>query len=51
MNDWEPTFDEAELVDLALAVASGGMAKQDPVKAFESRCHPIGELSTSPLEV
>ena len=45
MNDWEPTFDEGDLVDLVLAVASRGMTKQDLIKVFESRCHPVGESS------
>ena len=27
MNDWEPTFDEEELVDLVLAIASGRLSK------------------------
>jgi hypothetical protein len=36
------TFDEPELVDLVLAVASGGMSKRDLIEVFESRCHPIG---------
>ncbi len=43
MNDWEPTFDETELVDLVLAVASGGMTKQDLIQAFESRCRPVAD--------
>lgn len=40
MNDWEPTFDEAELVDLVLAVATSRLPKPDLVAAFESRCRP-----------
>ena len=42
MNEWEPTFDEGELVELVLAVASGAIAKPDLVPIFESRCHPVG---------
>jgi death on curing protein len=41
MNDWEATFNETELVDLVLAVASGKMAKHELLAAFESRCRPI----------
>ena len=41
MNDWEPAFDETELINLVLAVASGRMAKQDLIETFESRCRPI----------
>lgn len=51
MNDWEPTFDETELVDLVLAVASGGMKKQDLINAFESRCRPIGESTNAAPEI
>lgn len=43
MNDWEPGFDEAELVDLVLAVASHGMAKEQLKQTFESRCRHLGE--------
>ena len=38
MNDWEPTFDEQELVDLVLAVASNGLSKHGLILKFESRC-------------
>jgi death-on-curing protein len=38
MNDWEPTFDDLELVDLVLAVASGGLSKAELIRIFESRC-------------
>lgn len=51
MNDWEPTFDETELVDLVLAVASGGMTKQDLTEAFEARCRPIDDSSNTAPEV
>jgi death-on-curing protein len=39
VNDWEPTFDANELVELVLAVASGRIAKLDLIQIFESRCH------------
>ena len=51
MNDWEPTFDETELVDIVLAVASGRMTKPDLIDNFEHRCHPIGEASNYAPEV
>jgi hypothetical protein len=38
MNGWEPTFNQEELVDLVLSVASGGLNKQGLVEIFESRC-------------
>ena len=38
MNDWEPTFDEDELAELVLAVASGTVGKPDLIQVFESRC-------------
>jgi death-on-curing protein len=47
LNDWEPTFDETELVDFVLAVASGEMTKQDAIKSFESRCRPSGSESSN----
>ncbi len=40
MNDWELTFDEDELVDLVLAVASGLVEKPQLIQIFESRCRP-----------
>ena len=40
MNSWEPTFDEEELVDLVLAVASGTLSKPKLIEIFESRCKP-----------
>ena len=43
MNDWEPTFDEDELADLVLAVASGTVEKPDLIQIFEARCRPIGD--------
>src|SRR6266404_4876436 len=36
INDWEPTFDEDELVDLVLSVASGRLAKPELVAKFLS---------------
>ena len=43
MNNWEPTFDAEELVDLVLAVASGGLSKLNLIEIFESHCKPIKE--------
>jgi death-on-curing protein len=43
MNDWEPLFDEQELVDLVLAVASGGLRKPGLMEIFELRCSPRTE--------
>ncbi|MGA2144874.1 MAG: type II toxin-antitoxin system death-on-curing family toxin [Bryobacteraceae bacterium] len=40
INGWEPTFDEDELVDLVLAVASSRLAKPELLAVFESRCRP-----------
>src|ERR1017187_4204571 len=40
MNDWEPTFDEEEFVDMVLAVAAGGLSKPRLIEIFESRCRP-----------
>src|SRR5260370_5036869 len=40
MNDWELTFDEDELVDLVLAVASGLVEKPELIQIFEYRCRP-----------
>jgi death-on-curing protein len=41
LNNWEPTFDENELVDLVLSVASGGLNKVGLIAIFESRCKPL----------
>jgi death-on-curing protein len=41
MNDWEPTFEDPELVDLVLSVASGKLRKPALIAAFESRCKPL----------
>ena len=40
MNDWEPGFEEQELVDLVLSVASGRMPKPELTTIFELRCRP-----------
>src|ERR1035438_10213977 len=48
MNDWEPTFDEDELTDLVLAVASGTVGKPELIQVFESRCGPISDSPGSP---
>lgn len=41
MNDCEPTFDEDELADLVLSVASGGLSKPGLIEIFESHCRPL----------
>ena len=41
MNNLEPTFDEEELADLVLSVASGGLGKPGLTQIFESRCKPL----------
>ena len=41
MNNWEPTFDEQELVDVVLSVASGELSKQRLIEIFESRCKRV----------
>lgn len=41
MNNWEPTLDEEELVDVVLSIASGGLRKPGLIEIFESRCRPI----------
>lgn len=40
INDWEPTFEEEEMVELVLSVASGRLAKPELTGIFESKCHP-----------
>ena len=40
MNNWEPAFENEELVDLVLAVASGGIRKPGLIEIFETRCKP-----------
>ena len=41
MNDWEPLFEEQELVDLVLLLASSGLKKSELVETFEARCRPL----------
>ncbi len=41
LNDWEPRFEENELVSLVLSVASGVMSKQEVIEVFETRCRPL----------
>jgi death-on-curing protein len=41
MNEWEPAFDEDELVDVVLRVATGEVGKATLTQIFESRCTPI----------
>ena len=41
MNDWEPTFDEGELVELVLSVAASGLTKPRLIEIFEARCRPL----------
>jgi hypothetical protein len=43
MNNWDATFNEEELVDLVLSVASGRLNKQALIGIFESRCKPLEE--------
>lgn len=40
LNDWEPTFTEEELVETALAVATGRLTKRDLVVFFECHARP-----------
>lgn len=40
MNDWEPTFEEDEFVELVLSVASSELKKPELVETFASRCRP-----------
>jgi death on curing protein len=42
MNDWEPSFDPEELVEVVLAVASGELGKARLTEIFESHCEPLG---------
>jgi death-on-curing protein len=41
INDWQPAFDEEELVTLVLAVAAGDLRKQELIAFFESHCRPV----------
>ena len=43
MNNWDVTFDEEELVDLVLSVASGRLNKRGLIEIFEARCKPLEE--------
>jgi len=43
MNDWMPAFEETELVESVLAVASSRMTKRDLTEFFERGCHSIGD--------
>src|SRR5581483_11778507 len=36
INDWEPTFEEEEVVELVLSVASGQLAKPELTAIFEN---------------
>ncbi len=42
LNDWEPSFDSDELIELVLSVASGRIGKQQLIVIFEARCEPQG---------
>jgi death-on-curing protein len=44
MNGWDLTFDEEELVELVMSVASGRMGKPQLVETFESRCKPCEDV-------
>jgi death-on-curing protein len=41
MNGWEPMFDEDELAELVLSVASGATGKANLAAIFKSRCRPV----------
>jgi death-on-curing protein len=41
LNDCEPTFEEEELADLVLSVASGSLSKPGLIEIFESHCRPL----------
>jgi death-on-curing protein len=41
INNWEPTFENEDLVDLVLAVASGALKKPGLIEVFESHCRPV----------
>lgn len=40
MNGWEPTFEEDELVDVVLRVATGKLKKAELIALFRSHCRP-----------
>jgi death-on-curing protein len=42
LNDWRPRFDDEELVEVVLAVASGRLGKEKLTRAFESGCEVRG---------
>jgi hypothetical protein len=44
IDDWDQPFDEAELVDLLLSVASSRLSKPRLIEIFESRCKPQDKL-------
>jgi hypothetical protein len=39
MNNWEPAFDEDQLVEIVLSVAEGKMLKPELSQTFASQCH------------
>ena len=41
MNEWEPTFDAAELAATVVGVASGEIPKPVLIARFESWCRPL----------
>jgi len=43
MNNWEPSIDEEEFLELVLSVASGRLSKPRLIEIFESRCRPLEE--------
>jgi death-on-curing protein len=43
LNDWQPTFEEQELVELVLSIASEGLEKRRLTEIFEARCTPLEE--------
>jgi len=47
MNDWEPTFDEEELAELVLSVASSRLAKPALIAIFEAKCRLIEDQDRS----
>jgi hypothetical protein len=46
MNNWEPTLDEEELVELVLSVASRTLSKPRLIEIFESRCKPLADAGS-----
>jgi death-on-curing protein len=44
MNGWDVMFDDEELVELVLSVASGGMGKAQLIEIFDSRCKPVEDV-------